>query len=138
MDGYVIKLDELIDDDKELLNGMTDLLRELLMLKVEKESSGASEERDESKGVKCKWAHLGLYTVLSSLVKLQHDNTTEVMDEVQDCLNALTEIDPCRSECWRVRWPGTNMECCVGFIFRWIFVMIELNAQQPYILFSKE
>ena len=100
MDGYVIKLDELIDDYKELLNGMADSLRELL--EVEKESSGASEERDESKGVKCKWAYLGLYTVLSSLVKLQHDNTTEVMDEVQDCLNALTEIDPCRSERYKM------------------------------------
>jgi hypothetical protein len=100
LDGYVIKLDELIDDYEELLNGMADSLRELL--EVEKESSGASEERDDSKGVKCKWAYLGLYTVLSSLVKLQRDNTTEVMDEVQDCLNALTEIDPCRSERYKM------------------------------------
>ena len=35
-------------------------------------------------------------------MKLQRDNTTEVMDEAQDCLNALMEIDPCRSERYKM------------------------------------
>ena len=49
MDGYVIKLDELIDDYEELLNGMADSLRELL--EVEKESRGTIAKGSSANGL---------------------------------------------------------------------------------------
>jgi hypothetical protein len=93
---------ELVEDYESLLYEMADSLRELLEVEKENGLEGDAAERDESKGVKCKWAYLGLHLVLFSLFKLQRVDATELLCEAQECLDALIAIDPCRSERYKM------------------------------------
>jgi geranylgeranyl transferase type-2 subunit alpha len=93
---------ELVDNYESLLYEMADSLRELLEVEKENGLEEDSAKRDESKGAKCKWAYLGLHLVLFSLIKLQRDDTVELLDEAQECLDALNAIDPCRRERYKM------------------------------------
>jgi len=91
-----------IENYETLLYDMADSLRELLEIEKENSVDGEVNERDESKGVKCKWAYLGLHLVLSSLQKVQTGNDSELQDEARECLHALVRIDPCRSQRYKM------------------------------------
>ena len=62
--------DELVQEYETLLFEMINSLQELL--EVEKENNDNTDtpiqQRDESKGAKCKWAYIGLHMVLSTLL----------------------------------------------------------------------
>ncbi|KAL7490296.1 hypothetical protein ACHAW6_016050 [Cyclotella cf. meneghiniana] len=108
---------ELSANYESLLSDMADSLRELLEVEKENDAEGNAENRDESKGIKCKWAYLGLHLVLSSLVKVQLEKTdgpsseytAELFEETKQCLDALIMIDPCRSE--RYKQLADEMAC---------------------------
>ncbi|KAL3794761.1 hypothetical protein HJC23_012771 [Cyclotella cryptica] len=95
---------------ESLLSDMADSLRELLEVEKENDMDENVENRDESKGIKCKWAYLGLHLVLSSLIKIQlekqDDSSSEyasvLLEEAKECLDALMVIDPCRSERYKL------------------------------------
>jgi hypothetical protein len=93
---------ELVDNYESLLYEMADSLRELLEVEKENGLEEDSAKRDESKGAKCKWAYLGLHLVLFSLIKLQRDDTVELLNEAKECLDALIAIDPCRRERYKM------------------------------------
>ena len=86
----------------DFLYEMVNSLRELL--EVEKENDGMdnnSENRDESKGAKCKWAYIGLHLVLSTLLdtkSLGEEEAEELKEEAKECLVELMKIDPNRRE----------------------------------------
>ena len=104
---------EMVDEYEWLLYDMADSLRELL--EVEKENGMAgeySDVKDDTKGAKCKWAYLGLHLVLSSLLECRVSLPTgggspgdsddrevsALREEAEECLKALTRIDPNRRE----------------------------------------
>ena len=94
---------ELAENYESLLFDMADSLRELVEVEKENGAPGDVSEVAEFKGVKCKWAYLGLYLVLASLIKVQTgDGSAELLAEAQGCLEALIEVDPCRSERYRM------------------------------------
>lgn len=95
--------DELIQEYDELLFEMADSLRELLEVEKEGDDMGSSENKDESKGAKCKWAYIGLHLVLSTLLKSKSlddddDEAAELKEEAAECLTELIKIDPNRIE----------------------------------------
>ena len=93
--------DELIQEYDELLFEMADSLRELLEVEKEGDDMGGSENKDESKGAKCKWAYIGLHLVLSTLLRsksLDNDEAAELKEEAAECLTELIKIDPNRIE----------------------------------------
>ena len=109
-DGIVLD-DELLQECETLLHEMADSLRELL--EVEKENDilppdgddTISNNKDESKGVKCKWAYLGLHLVLSTILELfesssmnEESDVTELKMEAEMCVHELMRIDPNRKE----------------------------------------
>mmetsp|Transcript_55901 Transcript_55901/g.118894 ORF Transcript_55901/g.118894 Transcript_55901/m.118894 type:complete len:507 (+) Transcript_55901:180-1700(+) len=99
--------DEIIDEYEALLFDMADSLRELL--EVEKENgmlgSNANKE-DESKGVKCKWAYIGLHLVLSKLLQssdsMDEEEAVDLREEAEECLAELITIDPNRKERYQI------------------------------------
>ena len=99
---------EMTEEFETLLYDMIDSIQELI--DVEKEDSfEAVQERHESKGVKCKWAYLGMHLVLSTLLEFK-SNHSEVEDEDQielrerakECLDELIVIDPDRRERYQI------------------------------------
>jgi hypothetical protein len=102
--------DEMLQECKTLLYEMADSLRELL--EVEKENDvllppeGNDENinnKDESKGAKCKWAYIGLHLVLSTILELfasrvDDESVVDLRMEGKDCLMELMRIDPNRKE----------------------------------------
>jgi len=95
--------DELVQEYETFLFEMIDSLRELL--EVEKENDDNTDtpnQRDESKGAKCKWAYIGLHMVLSTLLleskTINDQDTMKLREEAEECLNELTIIDPNRKE----------------------------------------
>jgi geranylgeranyl transferase type-2 subunit alpha len=100
---------DLIENYQSLLYDMANSLRELLEVEKENGMDGVVGERDESKGAKCKWAYLGLHLVLSSLIKMQFGDCTELLDEARENLNALIEIDPCRSDRYKMLANGMSV-----------------------------
>jgi geranylgeranyl transferase type-2 subunit alpha len=105
-EGGVAVDDELVQEYETLLFEMINSLRELL--EVEKENNDNTtddtpiQQRDESKGVKCKWAYIGLHMVLSTLLMesktLSTEDTSNLREEAEECLNELIHIDPNRKE----------------------------------------
>ena len=63
--------DELVEEYVGLLFEMADSLRDLLEIEKESDmmcSSEKKKKKDESKGVKCKWAYIGLHLCLDKLL----------------------------------------------------------------------
>ena len=109
-DGAAVD-DEMLQECETLLLEMADSLRELL--EVEKENdvlppdgddTTNNNNKDESKGVKCKWAYLGLHLVLSTILELfesssmDEESVTELKMEAKMCVQELIRIDPNRKE----------------------------------------
>eukprot|EP00956_Cyclotella_meneghiniana_P023756 scaffold46837_cov63-Cyclotella_meneghiniana.AAC.2 len=91
----------LVEKYESLLLDMADSLRELLEVEKENDVEHTSE-RDESKGVKCKWAYLGLHLVLLTLIKIGSSDDSFLREEAQECLDELIKIDPCRIERYKM------------------------------------
>ena len=100
---------EMMHECELLLHDMADSLRELLEVEKEndveeeKEKTKNNNEKDESKGVKCKWAYIGLHLVISTILEvfqssMDEEKVTELKTEVEECLNELIRIDPNRKE----------------------------------------
>ena len=101
---------EMLQECETLLHEMADSLRDLV--EVEKENDVLPQDgddttnnnRDESKGVKCKWAYLGLHLVLSTILELfesssmDEESVTELKMEAKMCVQELIRIDPNRKE----------------------------------------
>ena len=92
--------DELVEEYVGLLFEMADSLRDLL--EIEKESdmvSSSEKKKDESKGVKCKWAYIGLHLCLDKLLPwIDEEEAGELREEANTCLTQLIRIDESRKE----------------------------------------
>ena len=102
---------EVLEEYEGLLYDMVDSIQELI--DVEKEDSlqgNDGSSRHESKGAKCKWALLGMHLVLSTLMELKSHNSgeendeesSELHDRANDCLDELIIIDPDRRERYQI------------------------------------
>lgn len=93
--------DELVEEYVGLLFEMADSLRDLL--EIEKESdmmcSSEKKKKDESKGVKCKWAYIGLHLCLDKLLPwIDEEEAGDLKEEATMCLTQLIKIDENRQE----------------------------------------
>ena len=93
--------DELVEEYVGLLFEMADSLRDLLEIEKESEMMSSSEKKkkDESKGVKCKWAYIGLHLCLDKVLPwIDKEEAGELREEANACLAQLISIDESRKE----------------------------------------